>query len=169
MEGNSFLPPVGSGPDIKIVDADETGFAALDAETFMKLLIAQLKNQDPLEPLDNSELLSQLSMMRNLTANIELAESIEQITANRQLNDGANFLGFDGSIWKALDVQATSGGGWTEDGPNNRVTLTTNNRTVGIGTTSPNNDTALWVQGSGDKEYHVRIFGISMFVGSDSI
>ena len=50
---------------------------------------------------------------------------------------GTNFEGFDGFVWKTLDVQATSGGGWTEDAAGNRVYLTNSGRKVGIGTTAP--------------------------------
>jgi len=50
---------------------------------------------------------------------------------------GTNFEGFDGSVWRTLDVQATSGGGWTEDMGGNKVYLTNSGRNVGIGTTAP--------------------------------
>jgi hypothetical protein len=50
---------------------------------------------------------------------------------------GTNFEGFDGSVWKTLDVQATSGGGWTEEVAGNKVYVTNTSRNVGIGTTGP--------------------------------
>ena len=49
--------------------------------------------------------------------------------------DGSNFLGYNGSAWIPLDVQSTSGGGWTDGGSN--VYLTTSSDNVGIGTSSP--------------------------------
>ncbi len=49
--------------------------------------------------------------------------------------DGSNFLGYNGSAWVPLDVQTTSGGGWTDGGSN--VYLTTSSDNVGIGTNSP--------------------------------
>ncbi len=48
---------------------------------------------------------------------------------------GTNFQGYDGTSWQALDVQAPSGGGWTDGGTN--VYLITSTDNVGIGTTSP--------------------------------
>ncbi len=50
--------------------------------------------------------------------------------------DGSNFQGYDGSNWKPLDVQSTSGGGWTDGGANVYLTTTADN--VGIGTNTPN-------------------------------
>ena len=50
--------------------------------------------------------------------------------------NGSNFQGYTGSAWVPLDVQTTSGGGWTDGGTN--VYLTTSSDNVGIGTNSPN-------------------------------
>ena len=49
--------------------------------------------------------------------------------------DGSNFLGYTGGAWKLLDVQAASGGGWTDFGT--AVGLTAETNKVGIGTASP--------------------------------
>ena len=76
-----------------IVDPNETGFAGLDSASFMKLLITQLQNQDPTEPVGNDELLSQLSAMRNLQSNIELGDALKAITSNQQLSTAATFIG----------------------------------------------------------------------------
>jgi flagellar basal-body rod modification protein FlgD len=77
----------------KTVAADQTGFAGLTANDFMKLLITQLQNQDPSKPMDNDALLSQLSSMRNLQSNIELSNTLKSITGNQQLATASNFIG----------------------------------------------------------------------------
>jgi flagellar basal-body rod modification protein FlgD len=86
-------PTTASGSSLPVVPADQAGFGSLNSDTFMKLLITQLQNQDPLEPVGNEELLSQLSMMRNLQANIELGESLKAITTNQQLSTAAAYIG----------------------------------------------------------------------------
>jgi len=75
------------------VASDQQGFAGLTADHFMKLLITQLQNQDPMEPVGNEQLLNQLSIMRNLQANIELTDSLKGITSNQQLSTAAGFIG----------------------------------------------------------------------------
>jgi flagellar basal-body rod modification protein FlgD len=75
------------------VKKDEVGIAGLDSTVFLKLLIAQLQNQDPTQPTDNEQILSQLSTMRNLQANIELSDTLKGFTSGEQITTGAAFLG----------------------------------------------------------------------------
>ena len=82
-----------SGSDLPIVPKDKTGFAGLDSQDFLKLLITQLQNQDPSEPIGNDELLNQLSQMRNIQASIELEDAMKAITSNQQLSTAATFIG----------------------------------------------------------------------------
>lgn len=90
MPVNSITP---TGATPTIVDADEVGFAGLTSETFLKLLIAQLQNQDPTDPLDSDQLLSQISEMRNLQASIELQTALDNLTLSQQLAGSTAFIG----------------------------------------------------------------------------
>jgi len=90
MEVNSTTSGSSS---VEIVDSDKTGFAALTADDFMKLLLTQLQNQDPTEPTSNEELLNQLSSMQSLASSIELKDTLEEIVLGQQLSDAAAFLG----------------------------------------------------------------------------
>ncbi|MFC0709047.1 flagellar hook assembly protein FlgD [Azorhizophilus paspali] len=49
-------------------------------ENFMTLLIAQLQNQDPLKPMENAELTSQLAQINTLNGIEELNATLEGIT-----------------------------------------------------------------------------------------
>lgn len=75
------------------VGKDATGFNAINAESFMQLLITQLQNQDPSEPVGNEELLNQLALMRNIQSNVELIDSMKAITSGQQLSTAASFIG----------------------------------------------------------------------------
>lgn len=83
----------GTNNDVPVVDPDKVGFNGLTSTDFMKLLITQLQNQDPTDPTSNEELLSQVSMMRNLQSNIELGDAVKAITTNQQLTTAANLIG----------------------------------------------------------------------------
>lgn len=82
----------GSSSANATVAKEDTGFNALTSEDFLKLLVTQLQNQDPLEPVGNDQLLNQLSQMRSLQSNIELGDAIKSITLNQQLSSGAAFI-----------------------------------------------------------------------------
>ena len=49
---------------------------ALGGEDFLQMLITQRKYQDPTNPMDNKEVLEQLTSLRTLDANSELAAAI---------------------------------------------------------------------------------------------
>lgn len=65
-------------------------------DNFMELLITQLKNQDPLNPLENHEMTSQLAQINTVNGIEELNETLEgitgQIEANRTLQ-AASLIG----------------------------------------------------------------------------
>ena len=84
---------VGGSSDTVVVPKDRTGFNALTSEDFLKLLVTQLQNQDPTEPVGNEELLNQLSQMRSLQSNLELGEAMKAITTNQNLSTAAGFIG----------------------------------------------------------------------------
>jgi flagellar basal-body rod modification protein FlgD len=74
---------------------------SIDKEAFLNLLITQLKNQDPLNPMDNAEFttqttaFSQLEQMMAMNTSLQSMLEIQQataITAN-PLIDASNFIG----------------------------------------------------------------------------
>ena len=78
---------------INIVDPDKVGFNALDAEAFMKLLVAQLQNQDPTNPTSNEDMLAQISQMRSLQSNVELTDTLKNMGTGQQLSSAAGMIG----------------------------------------------------------------------------
>ena len=57
------------------------------------MLITELQNQDPTQPVSNSELLQQLSQMQALQSNVELNSTLTSFSTNQQISAGASFLG----------------------------------------------------------------------------
>jgi flagellar basal-body rod modification protein FlgD len=49
-------------------------------ETFLKLLVAQIRNQDPLNPADGTEFLTQLAQFSQLEQLINIRSGIEALT-----------------------------------------------------------------------------------------
>lgn len=75
----------------------------LDRDAFLRLLVLEMQNQDPLEPVDNTDMIAQLAQfsaleqMNNLNASFEgVTESLGQLSGNiDQLNfiSAQNLLG----------------------------------------------------------------------------
>ena len=65
----------------------------MDGMDFLNLLITELSNQDPFEPMDNKEILEQLSAIRNLEANMTLSENIGSLLDSQQLTSAAALIG----------------------------------------------------------------------------
>ena len=62
--------------------ANSSSTSGLDKEAFLQLLVAQMKYQDPLEPMDNTEYISQLATFSQLEATQNMADTISQGMAN---------------------------------------------------------------------------------------
>lgn len=55
-----------------------------ERDLFMTLLVAQLKNQDPLAPQEGAEFVAQLAQFNSLDQLIGIRQSIEQLIAETQ-------------------------------------------------------------------------------------
>ncbi len=90
--------------------------ASLDYNTFLQLLLAQLKNQDPTKPMDSTEYMSQLASFSNVEQSIKMNNKLDDLLTNQQLSQAENLIGKtitndDGSITgKVVSVKVTSDG-----------------------------------------------------------
>ena len=67
-----------------------------DKDKFMTLLITQMKNQDPMNPLDNAQLTSQLAQLSTVTGVNKLNTTLESLKASYQSSEqlqAANMIG----------------------------------------------------------------------------
>lgn len=57
------------------------GYAALDQGDFLRLLTVQLQQQDPLEPVDNKEMLAQMAQFSSLAGTTETNARLTDMSA----------------------------------------------------------------------------------------
>ena len=89
----AITPTTASGANVPTVDGDKIGFGGLTSDTFMRLLITQLQNQDPLEPAKNQELLAQMSQIGQLQSTTLLQDSLKGIVLQNNLGAAGNLIG----------------------------------------------------------------------------
>lgn len=58
-----------------------------DTDKFMTLLVTQLKNQDPLNPLDNAQVTSQLAQLQTVTGVNKLNTTLESLKSSYQSSE----------------------------------------------------------------------------------
>ena len=65
----------------------------LDSSQFMQILLAQLTHQNPLEPMDNAEMMSQFSQLNSLQELRGINTSMETVSATNQTTYLASLIG----------------------------------------------------------------------------
>jgi len=68
-------------------------FAKLSGQDFFELLLAQISNQDPLEPVGNEELLNQIASIRDIEQSTALTTSLETLTESLSTLTGRQDFG----------------------------------------------------------------------------
>ena len=71
----------------------KTGTGAVDSSQFMQLLLAQLTHQNPLEPMDNAEMMSQFSQLNSLQELRDIHTSMDVTSASNQTSYMAGLIG----------------------------------------------------------------------------
>jgi flagellar basal-body rod modification protein FlgD len=67
--------------------------AGMGKDDFMMLLMAQLKNQDPMKPMEDKEFISQLAQFSSLEAVEKMNEQMETLIGAQSLVQAATLLG----------------------------------------------------------------------------
>src|SRR5437763_11253197 len=67
--------------------------AGLGKDDFMKLLIAQLQNQDPMKPADDTQFIAQLAQFSSLEAANKMSDTLEEMNGAQMLGQAATMIG----------------------------------------------------------------------------
>lgn len=76
--------------------ADTTTDASAGQDRFLKLLVAQLNNQDPMNPLDNAQMTSQIAQINTVTGIQQLNDTVKGLAsqfASQQLMQATGMVG----------------------------------------------------------------------------
>jgi flagellar basal-body rod modification protein FlgD len=74
---------------------------AASADRFLKLLVAQMQNQDPMNPMDNAEITSQMAQISTVDGIAQLNKSVQALSGQfmqMQTLQGAGLVGHDAIV-----------------------------------------------------------------------
>lgn len=74
-------------------EVSTTAGGELDKEAFLQLLVAQMQYQDPLEPTDNTEYVSQLANFSSLEQMTNMSEALSNMSLASDLQRASNLVG----------------------------------------------------------------------------
>jgi flagellar basal-body rod modification protein FlgD len=67
--------------------------ATLDYDSFLKLLTAQMKFQDPTKPMDSTQFVSQLASFSNVEQSIKMNSKLDALITTSSLNQADGLIG----------------------------------------------------------------------------
>ena len=65
----------------------------VDMDGFLKLLIAQMQNQDPLSPMENTEIMQQIGQIRSISATDKLTDTLDSVLMGQNLSTASSMIG----------------------------------------------------------------------------
>lgn len=67
--------------------------SAVDYDTFLRLLVAQMKNQDPTDPMDSTDQIAQLATFSQVEQTIQTNKRLEMLLTSSNLSQAGSIIG----------------------------------------------------------------------------
>lgn len=87
----------------------------LDLDVFLNLMLTELQNQDPLNPMDNQEMLNTISQIREIGANDKLSGTLDSVLLGQNVATATGLIG--------TEVEGLTDGGQRVVGAVRQVTI----------------------------------------------
>lgn len=103
-------------PAYQAASASGASAATVDYQSFLRLLIAEMKNQDPTKPMDSTAQIAQLASFSAVEQAVQTNKRLDTLLTTSALQQaeaviGRSLKGPDGTEWgKVLSVQIGDGG-----------------------------------------------------------
>src|SRR5262245_8036482 len=65
----------------------------LDINQFLQLMVTELTNQDPLNPMDNTQLVQQIGELRSIAASDHLTNTLQAVQTQQSLTTASSLIG----------------------------------------------------------------------------
>lgn len=65
----------------------------LDINQFLQLMVSELTHQDPLNPMDNTQLVQQIGELRSIAASDQLTSTLQAVQTQQSLTTASSLIG----------------------------------------------------------------------------
>src|SRR2546426_8696333 len=69
------------------------GLGALKPDDFLKMLLSELQNQDPLSPMDSSQMLTQIGQISQVSSTQSLTTTLNSMLLGQNVNNATALIG----------------------------------------------------------------------------
>jgi flagellar basal-body rod modification protein FlgD len=90
--------------------AEGTGGASLSESDFLQLLTTQLQNQDPLQPMSDTDFIAQMATFSQLSAQNTLNTNFSSYSATQAISNAQSYIGQTVSVSGAAEGDAATSG-----------------------------------------------------------
>ncbi|MCR4414089.1 MAG: hypothetical protein NUV77_16865 [Thermoguttaceae bacterium] len=111
--------------DLGAQAANHDAFQELNLNTFVELLVAEMQAQDPLNPMDNQEILSQIAQIRAIESNSRLTSTLNAVLLGQNMATAGSLIG--------RQIAGLDANGDRITGTVDRVTVANGDATLHIG------------------------------------
>jgi flagellar basal-body rod modification protein FlgD len=87
------VPATGNSSSSTTATSATQSSPTLDYNDFLQLMIAQLQNQDPLNPTDSSQFMSQIAEFSNVEQGINTNSKLDQLLVNSNISQASTMIG----------------------------------------------------------------------------
>jgi flagellar basal-body rod modification protein FlgD len=98
MQVSSVIDSINQTTSVQSGSTTKTGSTGYTSSDFMELLLAQLSNQNPLQPMNDSEMMSQFTQLNSLQEIQKMASSLQKVMEGNQSMYAASLIGKNVSI-----------------------------------------------------------------------
>jgi flagellar basal-body rod modification protein FlgD len=80
-------------PSSKTQGKEARDIKDLDINHFLQLMVTELTNQDPLNPMDNTQLVQQIGELRSIAASDQLTTTLQSMQTQQSLTTASGLIG----------------------------------------------------------------------------
>src|SRR5262245_61071015 len=87
------VAPISSFASNAASQSDPKSKTSVDYESFLKLLVAEMKNQDPTKPMDSTDFVAQLATFSQVEQTVQSNTKLDQILQSTALSQASSVIG----------------------------------------------------------------------------